>query len=329
MARELQEILDSGELTGLKTPKVDLTPQTVDPQDVEGRMWYGEDQRTLNVKSDVLEATMNVGKELYLDVVNKSGAEILNGRAIYIDGVDLATGKPLVYEAIADILTTSRIAGIATHTIADQAAGLVTTFGKVGGVDTRTFNLAEYLYLSETTPGLYQNDAPDIASRVGYALDQDLNGSIFIDIENHTSLPLVMAYMNTAANIPTITDVFKPIVDYLDHGGVVLEYDPLLGQITVPVDGTYRVSFTLSMTFTSSTQPRVFQLQLWDLTAGTHVFTIPTTISRDVTAYDFSTGAPFSAFGGHVYEFRVACIADLTGINFQFSTYDIQSIHIR
>ncbi len=362
MARQLEEINASGELLSIKkdgtdaekevattgeldaavalkenTADVDIklatkldddvaqfVPQT-DPGPGEGQIFYDSASHSLSVKNDK-DMTLNLGAEEVIRVLNNSGADIPDTTPVYITGA--SGGLATVGLAQANTFTTAVVPGITTHLIPDGQEGYITHAGTLGG-DFSAYAPGSSLFLSAVTAGGFEAVAiPDIATKLGEVLSAT---SMMVKISSNTALPPVMAYMNTADSITTLAaGVAEPIVNYADHSSVVMEYNNTTGQITVPIDGAFRVSFTLSMTFASTSGARSFECIFYDVTAAAPVFTIPTTITKDVASYDFATSAPFSALATHVYEFRVQSnTSDITGVVFQFTTFDIASLHIR
>lgn len=312
--------------------KIDHGPDTIDftpiapPTMVEGRVFYDSTKKALSVYSDA-DMTLNLGQESVIRVYNNTGATLTNGKPVYQTGV--VGGYPSVALAQADLVSTANIIGITTHNIPNNSSGFVATSGELSG-DFSAFNLEDNLYVSDTVAGDFVIDPPDFATACGVVLDNDVNGKMLVRIDPLTALPQVIAYMNEA-NDPgvDIGATYIDLNDFTDGGSVGLVSDQAAGEITVPLDGVYRVTVNISITFDSATGARVFSLRLWNDTDSTAVFTIPTTIPRDVTAFNTTVSAPFSALGGRTYKFQMSSVASLTSVVYQFTSYDIKSEHIR
>lgn len=123
-----------------------------------GTAAWNDAERTLDLRvSD--DVVMQVGQELYTPrTTNKTGADIGNGKVVYVDG---AQGqRPKIWLADADSYVTSqKVIGLTTEAIADNAEGFVTTHGLVRDIDTSGFGVGDCLYLS-TTAGAMTNTAP-------------------------------------------------------------------------------------------------------------------------------------------------------------------------
>ncbi len=309
--------------TKLNDSVAQFVPQT-DPGPGEGQVFYDSATHSLSVKNDK-DMTLNLGAEEVIRILNDSGADIPDTTPVYVSGA--SGGLATVAPAQADAYGTASVPGITTHLIPNGQEGFITHAGTLGG-DFSAHPPGTRLYLSETVAGeMVADPIPDIGTALGMVTSAT---TMMVKIHSNAALPPVMAYMNTAANIASLNaGVDYTIAGYTSDGQVVMASDPLLGQITTPIDGSFRVSFTLSMTFSSTNGARSFECIFFDVTLGAPVFTIPTTITKDVAAYDFSTSAPFSALAGHIYEFRVNAGANITGVLFQFTTFDIASLHIR
>lgn len=312
--------------TGVVT--VGFDPQDPAPARVEGLVFYDAVSKSHSVYNDT-DMTLNLGQEEIIRVWNATGVTIPNATPVYQAGI--VNGLPSVAPAKADMLSTAVVPGVTTQEILDGTPGFITHAGRLGG-DFSGFQIGAVLFLSEANAGGYvDQNIPDYATRIGTVLDNAVDGAMLVRIASLTSVPTVLAYMNEALDPPSgiIPATWQDITDFQDHGNVGMVYDPVLGTITLPVDGTYRVSFNLSMTFTSSASARIFSLQLWNVTAGASVFTIPTSITKDVANYDSTISAPFTGLQNNVYVFRVTCPAALAAVSFNFTSFDIQSMHIR
>jgi len=132
--------------------------RTTAPNDAAGTLYFDSDeQQSLSLKLRTLEnptpgVTLNVGQENLLYVHNLSGANILNGKAVYVSGT--AHGKhPQISLSKADTSATGQIAGLTTMDIPNGGHGWVTTSGMVRGLDTSLFTTGDVLYLSKDSAG--------------------------------------------------------------------------------------------------------------------------------------------------------------------------------
>jgi hypothetical protein len=166
-----------------------------------GMAKWNSDDGTWDICTDIPGHTIQIGQEVAPRVFNKSGAKIENGQVINITGAQgnfIAAGL-----ANAATLATSRVIGVATSDIEDNAFGPVALIGKARGIDTRNFSPGNSLYLSATTDGGIVNSPPDAPNRktfIGIAENSTVNGSIWVTIANGRPLWGANDVYNAVAN---------------------------------------------------------------------------------------------------------------------------------
>jgi hypothetical protein len=152
---------------------------------VAGRIKWNEDDGTSETCTDIVGHVIQHGQEIAPRVVNKAGFKILNGQVVTITGAQ--GNRMAVGLANAASATTSRIIGVATSDIEDNATGPVTLIGKVRGVDTRNFSTGDLLFLSATVDGGMVNSVPDAPNRkafIGVVESSTVSGEIWVTIAN-------------------------------------------------------------------------------------------------------------------------------------------------
>lgn len=162
---------------------VDFTPQD-SPTHQEGRAFYRQDINALSYYVDDSAVEMNIGRESWVRVRNTSGGTISNGDAVFIDGFHANSGLPTVTLAKADAASTARFTGIATHDIADNSNGYITTFGEVRGVDTSAFSAGDKVWVSAGTAGgltATEPSDPNFSVRVGFIAQSSTSGQILVN----------------------------------------------------------------------------------------------------------------------------------------------------
>lgn len=151
---------------------------------LEGRIFYNNEDKCLNVYGDIDGVSLQVGQEQYIRATNKTGATIPDGYVVYVDGAQ--GSRPAVALADASIEATTHIIGVATHTIPDNETGIITTFGIVRDIDTSAWTAGTQLYLS-TTAGRLTSTRPtgtNVVAKVGVVLYQHANqGEILVFIK--------------------------------------------------------------------------------------------------------------------------------------------------
>jgi hypothetical protein len=124
----------------------------------EGMLYYSAN--TLTLKREFSGVSTQLGQENVIRVSNVTGSVIENGSVVYFTGA--VAGIPTVAKAIANDFTSATQAfGVATHSIADNEEGYVTTLGAVRHLNTGSFTAGDIIWLSETTAGGFTNVRPD------------------------------------------------------------------------------------------------------------------------------------------------------------------------
>lgn len=171
--------MDSNDISNPSTIQFDTTPTL--GAFSEGRLYYDSTEKTLSLDSGTGE-TLQIGQEMWLRVVNKTGVQINDGQVVYISGSQ--GNRPTATLAKADAIATLLIIGIATQDIADNAEGMITVYGEVHGQDTTGYTEGDVVYLSSSTAGAYTNTVPTtgISIQVGIITNvHATQGKILVD----------------------------------------------------------------------------------------------------------------------------------------------------
>jgi len=140
---------DDGTLGNVNSVKFDTTYTGTS---VEGELYWDSDEHTLNLKTGLDSATLNIGREMNVLVMNSTGSTISNGKVVYING---SSGtKPTVALAQAnDYAKSIKTIGIATMDIPNGWQWLITTIGYVHELNTSGFVVWDILYLDSSVTG--------------------------------------------------------------------------------------------------------------------------------------------------------------------------------
>lgn len=130
-----------------------------DGNDSPGLLFWDDTEQTLALNlAEGTGATAQLAQEQHVYARNNTGSVITDGLAVYVTG---ATGnRPTISLAKADAVNTSYILGVATHDIANNANGYVTTFGIVRDIDTSDHVEGAILYLSDSIAGGLTSTVP-------------------------------------------------------------------------------------------------------------------------------------------------------------------------
>jgi hypothetical protein len=159
----------------------DTTPTNVPV--AEGTLLYSEEDRALEIQigNDV---TLTINEEIPIDVLNKTGSILTNGKLVYIDGAqgNRATAS---YATNTTCSSASKCIGMVTENIALNQRGKCTIVGRVKGLNTQGIPEGTELYLS--TNGDWTTTIPAYGTarvRIGRVLKEHVSdGWIFVYIQ--------------------------------------------------------------------------------------------------------------------------------------------------
>ena len=163
-----------------------LSPQTsVAPNTSEGSVFYDITNHALNVYADDPSTPFEIGQQQVVRVVNKTGATLNFGAAVYLNGVQ--GNRPTVALAVASSSATYNVIGcvLSSSGIAVNAEGFVLTSGLLQGYNTSAMTAGAVIYLDPTTPGALTTTEPQYPNyniAVGQALNSTNNGKIYLSI---------------------------------------------------------------------------------------------------------------------------------------------------
>lgn len=159
----------------------------------EGRVRWNSTDGTLDLGMMNGLVTQQIGQELFIKVINKSGAKIENGSVVYFNGRQ--GNRPKIALARGDVEATSRVSGVVTEDINDGDEGFITTFGYVRQIKTNYAGWAtgDRLWVSTTTAGALTNVEPSAPHHSDLVAEVDIVGgpgigSIFVSIKPHITL---------------------------------------------------------------------------------------------------------------------------------------------
>lgn len=151
----------------------------------EGMIFYDSDDKTLSLYADQEGVALQVGQEMWVRVVNKTGSDIPNGKVVYINGAQ--GNRPTIGLANASIEATAhRTIGVTTQEIRNNNNGYVTTFGLVRDLDLSDFIEGDVLYLSLSS-GEFTDaypDSPNHGIRIGEVISNHATeGILFVNVD--------------------------------------------------------------------------------------------------------------------------------------------------
>lgn len=258
-----------------------LTP--VGGNTTTGKLSYNTAEDTLDL-THLNGVVQQLGIEQYMRCENDTGSTIANGSVVGFAGVngEIKVSKYQANSSASELY----FVGVATFDMADGDTGMVTTYGKVRGLDTtgqggETWVKGDILYASPTTAGgltKVRPTAPNVVIPVAAVLVVDATaGEILV----RPTIPIGLDYgsfdsdadqtlgaTNTATAITANTT--------LSANGVTLSNS---SRLNVAQAGFYQLDATLQLTSNSSNAKNVF---FWLRKNGTDVPDTTRAISVDI-----------------------------------------------
>jgi hypothetical protein len=156
------------------------------PSHSEGRLFYSAEYKAPTYYNDISGVSNQIGLEEWIRVKNVTGSTISNGTPVYVTGASDET--PTVAPADATTLAKSRVIGVATHDIANNAEGVATVRGLVSSFDTSALTAGQPVYVG--ADGSLQTAAPTapyFPTDIGGCIISDAtDGYIYVRIREHS-----------------------------------------------------------------------------------------------------------------------------------------------
>ncbi|MCK5614350.1 hypothetical protein KAR91_71450, partial [Candidatus Pacearchaeota archaeon] len=301
---------------------------TDSPSPVEGHISYDNASKTHTSNNDILDTTLNIGDEQRVRVINKTGLDIEDGKALKQIGIDATTGLPLVDLAQADVVENSIVLCMSTHVILDGDEGIGTTGGTVNDIDTSSL-IPGLVYLDASVAGGFTSVAPDVVTVLGLALTLDaLEGSLYVEIVRIVSLPTLFAVMKTINDSYNLTTSYQDLINYQDGATLGLSINLSLGTIGLLQEGTYRATFNITITVPTSISTRSFTINIRNTVAATDEITYVVPIPRDTTEISRSFAIPFTVADGDILVAQIKSDVSISGVTVDNISFDVQSINV-
>ena len=151
--------------------------------DTAGELAWNADDETLDIAKGG-GTVLQVGQELSFLVHNGTASTIPDGSAVMYAGTNGNSGRLSVAPMIANgTLPGYVFLGVLTESIAADADGFVTTFGKVRGINTSAYPEDSILWADPATPGgftLTEPDGPNLKLPIAAVISSANNGTIFV-----------------------------------------------------------------------------------------------------------------------------------------------------
>ena len=148
-----------------------------------GELTWSQDDRTVNIGLGN-GVTLQPGQEMMALVRNGTGSTIVDGTIVMVTGSIGNSGRLVVgpYDGVSDA---SLIIGIATETIVSGADGMVTSYGKVRGLDTSAWSEGTILYVNGSVFGT--TETASLSMKIAAVITSHAtNGVIMVRVDGHT-----------------------------------------------------------------------------------------------------------------------------------------------
>jgi hypothetical protein len=208
------------------------TERTEGSTEVGMLAWNTEDE-TPEVVVGNGEVTLQIGQESHTRVSNNTGATIPNGTVVYLSGGADEHGHPHASPYLADgTISPFRVEGVTTQDILDGTEGLVTTQGKIRGLDTSAYIEGDVLFASTTERGGFQTGLAtppdDIVKLATVVLSDDTAGEILVNV-----IPLINQLQTNLVFFPTT--VAADVSGYFKLVNSTTDSDYNLDAVAVPI----------------------------------------------------------------------------------------------
>jgi len=321
---------NTSDIVGLKAPESIVFNDMTDDEPVHasGQVYYADGM--FKVQDGFTGVTLNLGKDMFRRVLNNTGEPILKGKPCRHDGV--TAGKVKVVLAQADSFVNATILGLAAHEIPDGEEGILFKMGDLESMDTAGLPVGQPIYLSDTVAGGYTITRPIIVTQLGgITVADEYDGIFSIEIHNNVSRPRTLGSLLVATaptSLPADLINGTPVSNYSDSIEIVTDVNEVTGIITIPLDGIYRLNFSLHMTFDNVGQSgnSEFYVDLRDVTSDTLIKSLKGFILDSSEAYSLTDNGAVTLTGDHEYRLELRSEEALTSFAFSSSTFYLESI---
>lgn len=228
-------------ITGIKTlTQLNITPSGAATSPVDGSLYFDTQDKALTIVTDATnDVNLSIGQEMYIRCINKTGSPINNGQVVFISGAQGNRPKISLAQANA-VATFLGTIGVATQDIADNAEGMITTYGLVRDINTSAFSEGDILYLSPIVAGGFTKtmpSSPNYISRIGIVTTSHVTqGAICVHIDNNP----VSGRFGDDTNYTN----FESDGTMVANGNATCWDDLLPSSVAVQSTGTNAASFT-------------------------------------------------------------------------------------
>lgn len=158
---ESKMILPNLKATEIITDYVQLNKDVANAPTTAGIVFWDDNAKTIAVElepSNGGEVKLQIGQEMHIRAINKTGTTISNGEVVYISGAQ--GNRPTIDLADSGNYTNAtRVIGVATEEIGNNLYGYVTTEGIVRDLDTSAYTEGDCVFVG-TVSGSFSTITP-------------------------------------------------------------------------------------------------------------------------------------------------------------------------
>lgn len=149
-----------------------------------GQITWNPNERTADIGLDN-NVVLQVGQEMLALVRNGTASSIPDGTVVMLTGSIGNSGRLVVapYDGVADA---SLILGITTETIASNADGFVTSYGKIRGIDTSMWSDGDVLYTNGS--GLATTPPAGLNMKIAAVVHSHTNGTLMVRVNGYSQV---------------------------------------------------------------------------------------------------------------------------------------------
>ena len=149
-----------------------------------GQITWNPMERTADIGLDN-NVVLQVGQETVVLVRNGTGVSIPDGTVVMLTGSIGNSGRLVVapYDGVSDA---SLILGVATETIASNADGFVTSYGKIRGIDTSVWSDGDVLYTNGSGLGLTPTSS--LSMKIAVVVHSHTNGTLMVRVNGYSQV---------------------------------------------------------------------------------------------------------------------------------------------
>ena len=149
-----------------------------------GQITWNPNERTADIGLDN-NVVLQVGQETVVLVRNGTGVSISDGTVVMLTGSIGNSGRLVVapYDGVSDA---SLILGVATETIASNADGFVTSYGKIRGIDTSMWSDGTVLYVNGGT--LATTPTSSLSMKIAAVVTSHANGTLMVRVNGYSQV---------------------------------------------------------------------------------------------------------------------------------------------